>query len=61
VSSIELMWDEPDYAAFLERLASFSRLIIFDKRGTGLSDPVPRYIADRIPGARFVELQAPIR
>jgi len=41
VSNIELMWDEPDYAAFLERLASFSRLIIFDKRGTGLSDPVP--------------------
>jgi pimeloyl-ACP methyl ester carboxylesterase len=41
VSNIELMWDEPGYAAFLERLASFSRLIIFDKRGTGLSDPVP--------------------
>jgi pimeloyl-ACP methyl ester carboxylesterase len=41
VSNVELMWDEPDYAAFLERLASFSRLIIFDKRGTGLSDPVP--------------------
>jgi class 3 adenylate cyclase len=41
VSNVELMWDEPDYAAFLERIASFSRLIIFDKRGTGLSDPVP--------------------
>ncbi len=35
------MWDEPSYARFLERLASFSRLILFDKRGTGLSDPVP--------------------
>ncbi len=35
------MWDEPSYAGFLERLASFSRLILFDKRGTGLSDPVP--------------------
>ena len=46
VSNIELMWDEPDYAAFLERLASFSRLIIFDKRGTGLSDPVP---LDQLP------------
>jgi class 3 adenylate cyclase len=46
VSNVELMWDEPDYAAFLERLASFSRLIIFDKRGTGLSDPVP---LDRLP------------
>jgi class 3 adenylate cyclase len=46
VSNVELMWDEPDYAAFLERIASFSRLIIFDKRGTGLSDPVP---LDQLP------------
>ena len=46
VSNVELMWDEPDYTAFLERLASFSRLIIFDKRGTGLSDPVP---LDQLP------------
>jgi pimeloyl-ACP methyl ester carboxylesterase len=46
VSNIELMWDEPGYAAFLERIASFSRLIIFDKRGTGLSDPVP---LDQLP------------
>ena len=30
----------PSYAAFLERLASFSRLIIFDRRGTGLSDRI---------------------
>jgi pimeloyl-ACP methyl ester carboxylesterase len=41
VSNIELMWEEPGLARFLERLASFSRLILFDKRGTGLSDPVP--------------------
>jgi len=41
VSNIELMWEEPSLARFLERLASFSRLILFDKRGTGLSDPVP--------------------
>ncbi len=41
VSNIDLMWDEPSYAGFLERLSSFSRLILFDKRGTGLSDPVP--------------------
>jgi class 3 adenylate cyclase len=41
VSNIEVMWEEPRLAAFLERLASFSRLILFDKRGTGLSDPVP--------------------
>jgi class 3 adenylate cyclase len=41
VSNLDLMWDEPSYAGLLERLASFSRLILFDKRGTGLSDPVP--------------------
>ena len=41
VSHVELMWEEPTRASFLERLASFSRLIIFDKRGTGLSDRVP--------------------
>jgi len=40
VSNIELMWEEPAMAHFLERLGSFSRLILFDKRGTGLSDRV---------------------
>lgn len=37
---IEAMDAEPSYAAFLERLASYSRLIRFDRRGIGLSDPV---------------------
>jgi class 3 adenylate cyclase len=41
ISNVELAWEEPTYARFLRRLASFSRLITFDKRGTGLSDPVP--------------------
>jgi class 3 adenylate cyclase len=40
VSNVELMWEEPAMAHFLGRLASFSRLILFDKRGTGLSDHV---------------------
>jgi pimeloyl-ACP methyl ester carboxylesterase len=40
VSNIETFWEEPTVARFLERLASFSRLILFDKRGTGLSDRV---------------------
>jgi class 3 adenylate cyclase len=40
VSNIEMMWEQPAMAHFLERLASFSRLILFDKRGTGLSDRV---------------------
>ena len=38
ISSVELTWEEPSVARFFERLASFSRLIQFDKRGTGLSD-----------------------
>jgi pimeloyl-ACP methyl ester carboxylesterase len=46
VSNVELMWEEPAMAHFLERLASFSRLILFDKRGTGLSDRVSN---DRLP------------
>ena len=44
VSNVEEIWEEPHPRRFFERLASFSRLILFDKRGTGLSDPVP--IAD---------------
>ncbi|MGZ8868498.1 MAG: alpha/beta fold hydrolase, partial [Thermoanaerobaculia bacterium] len=41
VSHLEMFWEEPSFARFLRRLASFSRLILFDKRGTGLSDAVP--------------------
>jgi pimeloyl-ACP methyl ester carboxylesterase len=37
---LELQWESPPQARLFERLSSFSRLIIFDKRGTGLSDPV---------------------
>ncbi|HEV8420840.1 MAG TPA: adenylate/guanylate cyclase domain-containing protein, partial [Actinomycetota bacterium] len=40
ISNVELSWEEPNLRHFLERLASFSRLILFDKRGTGLSDRV---------------------
>jgi pimeloyl-ACP methyl ester carboxylesterase len=46
ISNVELNWEEPAHAHVLERLASFSRLILFDKRGTGLSDPVS---LDRLP------------
>lgn len=41
ISNVELGWEHPRVARFYERLASFSRLILFDKRGTGLSDRVP--------------------
>ena len=46
ISNIELMWEEPAHARLLRRVASFSRLILFDKRGTGMSDSVP---LDRLP------------
>src|SRR5512145_794952 len=39
-SNVEVFWEHPRVAGFLERLASFTRLILFDKRGTGLSDRV---------------------
>ncbi|MCU7551872.1 adenylate/guanylate cyclase domain-containing protein [Chitinophagaceae bacterium LB-8] len=42
VSNVELLWEEPTVSSFLNRLATFTRLIIFDKRGTGLSDRVPQ-------------------
>ncbi len=42
VSNVELMWEQPLFARFRERLSSFTRLIVFDKRGTGLSDRVKR-------------------
>jgi pimeloyl-ACP methyl ester carboxylesterase len=40
ISNVEVFWEDPACARFLGRLASFSRLILFDKRGTGLSDRV---------------------
>jgi len=40
VSNVEYGWEIPPLARFLDRLASFSRLIIFDRRGTGMSDRV---------------------
>ena len=40
-TNIEALWEEPSMARFLNRLASSSRLILFDKRGVGLSDRVP--------------------
>ena len=40
VSHLEYEWEEPRFSRFLRRLASFSRLILLDRRGTGLSDRV---------------------
>ncbi|MGH9050613.1 MAG: adenylate/guanylate cyclase domain-containing protein [Acidimicrobiia bacterium] len=41
VSHVEMNWEHPSIARFLRGLASFSRLIVFDKRGVGMSDPAP--------------------
>ena len=41
LSNLDAMWEEPSLARFLHRLATFSRLLCFDKRGSGVSDPVP--------------------
>jgi pimeloyl-ACP methyl ester carboxylesterase len=40
VTHMELQWKLPGFGDFLDSLASFARLIRFDKRGTGMSDPV---------------------
>ncbi len=48
-SNVEAMWDLRPLARFVERLASFSRVLVFDRRGTGLSDPA------RTSGAPFFE------
>jgi class 3 adenylate cyclase/pimeloyl-ACP methyl ester carboxylesterase len=55
VSNLELQWDDPFQARYLRRLASFSRLIMLDKRGTGLSDRVDvASLEDRMDDVRAV-------
>src|SRR5919198_5516087 len=40
LSAVEHLWEEPSVARFFGRIASFARLIMFDRRGAGMSDPV---------------------
>jgi DNA-binding SARP family transcriptional activator/pimeloyl-ACP methyl ester carboxylesterase len=58
VSNVECFWEEPRVERFLRRLASIGRLILFDKRGTGLSDRVPPHalptLEERITDVRAV-------
>ncbi len=56
VSHVEHAWEEPDFASFLRRLASFSRLLLFDRRGTGLSDRVAQLptLEERMDDVRAV-------
>ena len=55
VSHLEHMWRHPSYVAYLQRLSRFARLILFDKRGTGLSDRVSvGSLEDRVDDIRAV-------
>src|SRR5215216_8038007 len=45
ISHLERLWKEPRFAQFVERLSAFGRVILFDKRGTGLSDPAPATVS----------------
>jgi alpha/beta hydrolase family protein len=56
VSNIEVFWEEPRVARFFNKLATFSRLILFDKRGTGLSDRITEAatLEERIDDVRAV-------
>jgi pimeloyl-ACP methyl ester carboxylesterase len=56
VSHVEAAWDWPYLARFLYRLASFGQLVLFDKRGTGLSDPMkrPPTLDERVDDIRAV-------
>jgi pimeloyl-ACP methyl ester carboxylesterase len=49
-SNVEALWDVPSLAWFVDRLAAFSRVLLFDKRGTGTSDAL-----SRSTGAPFLE------
>ncbi len=40
LTNLEVLWEDPDYRRFCERLGTFTRLLLFDKRGRGLSDRV---------------------
>jgi class 3 adenylate cyclase len=48
MTNVDAMWEEPQMAAYFERLASFARVVCFDKRGAGVSDPVPLATLPRV-------------
>jgi pimeloyl-ACP methyl ester carboxylesterase len=55
-SHVEMAWENPSMVRVIERLAAFARLILWDKPGSGLSDPVdePRTLEERIDDVRAV-------
>jgi pimeloyl-ACP methyl ester carboxylesterase/class 3 adenylate cyclase len=52
---VELFWTQPEFKAFFDQLATFCRVLVFDKAGVGLSDPIPRV---RSLDDRAVEIEA---
>src|SRR5690349_4629296 len=56
LSHLDLAWEHPKYRRFMERLSRFARVIVYDKRGCGLSDPVtePPAVEERIDDTRAV-------
>ena len=55
VSHVELFWAMPEFKAFFEQLATFCRVVLFDKAGVGLSDPIPKV---RTLDERAAEIEA---
>jgi pimeloyl-ACP methyl ester carboxylesterase len=55
VTHVELFWAMPEFKAFFERLATFCRVLVFDKAGVGLSDPIPKV---RLLEDRAAEIEA---
>src|SRR5258705_9442581 len=55
VTHIELFWTMPEFKAFFEQLATFCRVLLFDKAGVGLSDPIPKV---RLLEERAAEIEA---
>ena len=56
---VEIVWDVPEYARLLRRLGGFARVIHFDRRGTGLSDPVPVDDLPDVPTPVWHRIQPP--
>jgi class 3 adenylate cyclase len=56
LSHVDLAWENPKYRRFMERLSAFARVLVYDKRGCGLSDPVtePPSVEERIDDTRAV-------
>ena len=59
VSNLDFLWEEPSIARLLHRQAAYSRLILFEKRGTGLSDPGVRARRDHAQPLRGGVIEEP--